>query len=121
MRHLCVEVESSYDGKHSCLAEINLIGEDGKPLPKDAWSVVYVSTEQADEGPAEYLFDENKRQYWHSKWKGVDPDEFPHRVIIDLGEIQTVKGIELQQRNPNMPGCVKDFRIYGRPQFFLFK
>ena len=85
MRHLCVEVESSYDGKHSCLAEINLIGEDGKPLPKDAWSVVYVSTEQADEGPAEYLFDENKRQYWHSKWKGVDPDEFPHRVIIDPG------------------------------------
>lgn len=121
MRHLCVEVESSYDGKNSCLAEINLIGEDGKPLPKDAWSVVYVSTEQADEGPAEYLFDENKRQYWHSKWKGVDPDEFPHRVIIDLGEIQTVKGIELQQRNPNMPGCVKDFRVYGRPQFFLFK
>ena len=45
---------------------------------------------------------------------------FPHRIIIDLGEIQTITGIEIQQRNPNMPGCVKDFSVYGRPQFFLF-
>lgn len=121
MRHICIEVESSYDDKNACLAEINLIGEDGKPLAKDAWNVSYVNTEQADEGPAEYLFDENVRHYWHSQWKKEPTTPFPHRIIIDLGEIQTVKAIELQQRNPNMPGCVKDFRIYGRPQFFLFK
>lgn len=120
MRHLLLEVNSSYDDKNACLAEINLIGENGKPVAKDAWTVVYVNTEQADEGPAEYLFDESARSYWHSQWKKEPTTAFPHRIIIDLGEIQTITGIEIRQRNPNMPGCVKDFSVYGRPQFFLF-
>lgn len=45
----------------------------------------------------------------------------PYRVIIDLGEIQTVTGVILRQRSAGMPGCVKHFTLYGRPQFFLFK
>ena len=97
-----------------------VVCENGKPVAKDAWTVVYVNTEQADEGPAEYLFDESARSYWHSQWKKEPTTAFPHRIIIDLGEIQTITGIEIQQRNPNMPGCVKDFSVYGRPQFFLF-
>lgn len=86
MRHLLLEVNSSYDDKNACLAEINLIGENGKPVAKDAWTVVYVNTEQADEGPAEYLFDESARSYWHSQWKKEPTTAFPHRIIIDLGE-----------------------------------
>lgn len=121
MRHLCLEVLSSYDNENSCIAELTLIGEDGKPLPKDAWTVKYASTEQADEGPAEDFFDDSARTYWHSHWKKKEEVKpFPHRVIIDLGEIQTVRGIQLSQRSSGMPGCVKDFKIYGRPQFFLF-
>ena len=89
-------------------------------MAKDGWKVVYVSTEETGEGEAEQLFDDEPATYWHSQWKdAVRP--FPHRVIIDLGEIQTVSGIGLRQRGGGQPGCVERFSIYGRPQFFLFR
>ena len=46
---------------------------------------------------------------------------FPHTVIIDLGEIQTVTAVQMRQRGATSPGTVKDFTLYGRPQFFLFR
>lgn len=120
MRHICIEVESSYDNKNSCLAEITLYGEGNRVIPKDNWNVIYVNSEQADEGPAENIFDESSKQYWHAQWNPATTP-FPHRIIIDLGEIQAVTAIDLQQRGAGRPGCIRDFRIYGRPQFFLFK
>lgn len=122
LRHLGLEVTSSYDDAFSCLSELELLGADGKPLSKDKWKVVYVNTEeqQGNEGFAEHLFDGNLKTYWHSQWQGKRED-FPHRVIIDLGEITAVKAVRLRQRNPEMAGNVKDVVIYGRPQFFLFK
>lgn len=122
MRHLGLQVMSSYDSTYSCLTEIELIGADGKPLKKDAWKVIYVDTEETvgNEGIAEYLFDGDLKTYWHSQWQGK-AKPFPHHVIIDLGEISTVKAVRLRQRDPKMAGNVKDFVLYGRPQFFLFK
>ena len=38
----------------------------------------------------------------------------------DLGEIMTIKGIRLQHPYYLPGGIVKDFRIHGHPQFFLF-
>lgn len=120
MRHLCFEALSSYDDKFSCISEIELLDEAGKSLPKDTWQIVYANTEQAGEGYAEQMIDDDLSSYWHSQWTGnVTP--FPHRVIVDLGEIQAVKGIRVRQRSASMAGCVKDFCLYGRPQFFLFK
>lgn len=120
LRHLCFESLSSYDDKFSCISEIDLIDADGNTLPKDTWQVIYASTEQEGEGYADEVIDNNPNTYWHSQWQGT-PAPFPHRIIIDLGEIQTAQGIRIQLRNPNMAGCVKDFKLYGRPQFFLFK
>lgn len=120
LRHLCIEVTQSYDGENSCLSEIELIGANDKPLAKDSWKVVYANTEQPYEGEAEQLFDDNANTYWHSMWK-EKRSAYPHIVIIDLGEIQTIKAVRLAQRSSIMPGAVKNFRLYGRPQFFLFK
>ncbi len=120
LRHLCLEVLTGYDGKHSCLSELVLRDKDGKELSKDDWKIAYVSTEEPVEGNAELLADDNVQTYWHSQWKDKTAP-FPHRIIIDLGEIQTVATVEMRQRGASMPGCVKDFRLYGRPQFFLFK
>lgn len=120
MRHLCFEAISSYDNKFSCITEIDLLGQDGKPLTKDSWQVVYTNTEQAGEGYVDQLIDGDLGTYWHSQWQG-EQTKHPHQVIVDLGEIQTVKGFRIRQRNPNMAGCVKEFHLYGRPQFFLFK
>lgn len=120
MRHLCFESVSSYDDRFSCIAEIELIANDNTPLVKDSWQVVYTNTEQTGEGYAEQMIDGDLGTYWHSQWQG-EKTKHPHRVIIDLGEIQSVKGFRVRQRNPDMAGCVKEFRLYGRPQFFLFK
>lgn len=120
LRHLCLEITSGYSEQLSCLSELTLLDEQGQPLPKDAWSVAYVSTEEVQEGPAENLFDDDRRSYWHSQWQQGSV-AYPHRVIIDLGEITTVSGIVLRQRSATMPAAVKGFSIYGRPQFFLFE
>lgn len=120
LRHICIEVTSSYDGENSCLSEMDLLDANGKTIAKDQWKVVYVSSEEPVEGDAEQLFDDTDNTYWHSKWNG-ERKPYPHVVIIDLGEIQTIGGIRLSQRQSVTPGAVKDFRLYGRPQFFLFK
>lgn len=120
LRHLCIEVNSSYDGKNACLSELTLLGADGKEISKDDWQIVHANSEEPREGDAENLVDADFGTYWHSIWK-KDPRPMPYRVIIDLGEIQTVTGVILRQRSAGMPGCVKHFTLYGRPQFFLFK
>lgn len=119
-RYLCIEVLTSYDDINSCISEINLIGSNGRALPKDDWKIVYSTTEQIGEGEADHLIDGNANTYWHSQWQETTLP-FPHRIIIDLDESQTIKGIELKQRHPEMPGCVKDFCIYGRSQAFMFR
>lgn len=120
LRHLCLESLSSYDGKHTCISEIELLGTDGTPLSKDAWQLLYANTEQRGSGHADQLIDGEEGTSWHSQWIGAQP-KFPHRVIVDLGEIQEVKGIRIRLRSARMAGCMKDFRLYGRPQFFLFE
>lgn len=121
MRHLCIQTTVSYDGKNACLAEVELYDADGHVLPKDKWNVIYVSSEEPVEGFAEKLFDEEPSSYWHTLWSKTRKP-FPHNVIIDLGEITTVTGVALWQRgNGDEPGAVKEVRLFGRPQFFLFK
>lgn len=118
-RYLCIEILTSYDNVNSCLSEMNLIGANDRALPKEDWKVVYATTEQVGEGEADHLVDSNPNTYWHSQWQGgVLP--FPHRILIDLDEVRTIKSVELRQRHPEMLGCVKDFRLYGRSQLFLF-
>ena len=63
------------------------------------------------------MIDDDLKSYWHSQWMG-EATPFPHRVIIDLGEIQAVKGIRIRHRSTSMAGCVKNFCLYRRPQFF---
>ncbi len=122
LRHLALETLSSYGDNSSCLSELDLIDGNGKKIPKDTWKVVYASSEEKDgnEGYADNLIDGNLSSYWHTESQSKQPGH-PHVVIIDLGEIMTVKGIRLRHRNITQPGVVKAFRIYGRPQFFVFK
>ena len=120
LRHLCIEVLSSYDGQSSCLSEIELLDGKGNPVNADSWKIVYASTEEPVVCDAELMFDGDAKTMWHSRWNGT-PSPYPHRLIIDLGEIQTISAVRLAGRKEVMPGAVKAFRLYGRPQFFLFK
>ena len=120
LRHLCIDVQSTYDDKHSCICEIELIDESGNIINKDKWNVVFTNTEALGEGVADDMIDGDEKTYWHSAWR-KDVKPLPHQVIIDLGNIRTVKGFRILTRDVNLPGCIKDFRLYGRPQFFLYE
>ena len=120
LRHLCIDVQSTYDGEHSCISEIELIDESGNIINKDKWNVVFTNTEALGEGVADDMIDGDEKTYWHSAWR-KDVKPLPHRVIVDLGNIRTVKGFRILTRDVNLPGCIKDFRLYGRPQFFLYE
>ncbi|TAJ11789.1 beta-galactosidase [Marinilabiliaceae bacterium JC017] len=118
MRHLALETVSAFDDGMPCLSELDVIGEDGKPLTKDTWKVVYASSEEeADKkGYADCLVDGNLGTYWKARSASQ-----PQSVIVDLGEIMTIKGIRIMQPYQKITGKVNEFRIYARPQFFLFK
>jgi len=118
MRHLALETLSVFDEGGACLCELDVIGDDGIPLTKDTWKVVYASSEEETDkkGYADYLVDGNLGTYWKTQNTSQ-----PQCVIIDLGEIMTVKGIRVQQTYSKTTGKVKAFQIYGRPQFFLKK
>ena len=120
LRHLCIDVQTTYDDKHSCICEIELIDESGNIINKDKWNVVFTNTEALGEGVADDMIDGDEKTYWHSAWR-KDVKALPHQVIIDLGNIRTVKGFRILTRDVNLPGCIKDFRLYGRPQFFLYE
>jgi beta-galactosidase len=123
LRHFAIETLNSFgDDNFSCFSEVDLIGENGKIIPKDLWKVVYADSEEkaSNEGYADNLIDGDLGTYWHTEWQSKQP-EHPHVVIVDIGEISTVKGIKLRLRNATQAGAVKDFKIYGRPQFFLFR
>ena len=120
LRHLCIDVQTTYDDKHSCICEIELIDESGNVINKDKWNIVYTNTEALGEGVADDMIDGDEKTYWHSAWR-KDVKPLPHRMIVDLGNIRTVKGFRILTRDVNLPGCIKDFRLYGRPQFFLYE
>ncbi len=118
MRHLALETLSTFDEGAPCLSELEVIGEDGKPLTKDTWKVVYASSEEETDGKgyADHLIDGNFGTYWQAHHASQS-----QRVIIDLGEIMTIKGVRIQHPYNLSSGVVKEFQVYGRPQFFLSK
>ncbi len=116
MRHLALEALSTNDGKSLGVCELDVIDKDGNVLTKDTWKVVYVSSEVEDKGFAEYIIDGNLG----TQWKAGENDQRPC-VIVDLGEITSVKGVRLRHSYNEQSGRLKELRLYGRPQFFLLK
>ena len=107
----------------SSLAELEVIGANGKPLPHDKWAIWYVSSEETaqENAAAENLMDGDPGTFWHSEW-GSRTARHPYTVVIDLGEIhEGIRGLRLTERADRTSGRVNQFRAYARPQFFLSK
>ena len=118
-RYLCLEVTSSQTPgeKVAALAELYLVGEDGKDLSRDKWKVVYADSEEVDaeDATADHVFDLQPGTCWRSShWHGEKP-AYPHAIVIDLGEDATVTGIRLLQRQDSGHGRFKDFRVFLQP------
>lgn len=122
MRHLCIEFTSGWVDAQASLREIELIDGAGKKIDPSRWSIFYVDSENDDrnKGIAENAIDLDESTMWMTN----SPAEvgFPHKIIVDLGEIQSVSEVRLLGRTGSWISAQgKEFNLYGRPQFFLFE
>ena len=113
-RYLCLEALNAEKGVNAAIAELDALDAKGEVMSKNKWNIFWVSSEEtaAEPGDAENMLDGQPSSIWHSEYKNRTAD-FPHRVIIDLGESATVSGIRyLARGGTGTPGRIKDYRVY---------
>jgi beta-galactosidase len=110
-RYLAIEVLSTQaENDVAAIAEIYVIGDEGKRLSREPWTVKYASSEEENGNHlGDKVFDLQESTYWQTE-KGA---ETPHLLVIDLGSEQLVHGIEyLPRAEQGAPGSIKNFKIY---------
>jgi beta-galactosidase len=113
-RYFCLESLSTFDGgPFTSVAELSLLGADGKALSHEGWTVAYVDSEEREreDGTAENAIDGQTANYWHTQWGTAQPPQ-PHQIVLDLGKSQTITGFEYVPRQSKGAGRIKDYRIY---------
>ncbi|MEM7234308.1 MAG: PQQ-binding-like beta-propeller repeat protein, partial [Planctomycetota bacterium] len=115
-RHLKLVALSEINGMGwSSIAEIDVIGADGKTLSRKDWSVSADSYEpkssRYDTRPVSAI-DGDPESWWHSQWiDGIPPH--PHEFRIDFGSEQKITGIRyLPAVIINSNGLILDFELY---------
>ena len=119
-RYLCLEALSSQNGKDlACIAELHVTGENGERLSREPWIVKYADSEDVGEvnRSADKTFDLQESTYW-STANGMP---YPHAIVIDLGSVQTLTGLQyLPRMESPAPGAIKDFKIYAKTEKFKY-
>lgn len=119
-RYLCIEALSAHDGKElACIAEFYVIDQNGKRITREPWTIKYADSEDVTNvnRSADKMYDLQESTYWSSE----SGKEFPHRVVIDLGSVHHIGGIEyLPRMEEGAPGSIKDYKIYIKQTNFDF-
>lgn len=115
-RYFALESRSAHDGKpYAALAELALLGADGKPLSATGWTIASVDSEETEreDGSAGNAIDGQTANFWHTQWGSASPGH-PHLLIIDLGKAESVGGFLYTPRQGagNVGGRIKDYRIF---------
>src|SRR5665213_465120 len=113
-RFFCLESLNAQDGKpFAAVAELDLLGADGKSISHDGWTIAYVDSEEraSEDGSAENAIDGQTANHWHTQWSGASPDH-PHQLILDLGRSQTISGFRYVPRQGEGGGRIKDYRVF---------
>ena len=118
-RYFCLEALTAQDGKdNAAIAEFYLLGADGKPLPRLHWNIVYADSESTGWGgnfTADKVYDLQESTYWSTK----EGDKYPHQIVIDLKEPQTVTGFRyLPRAEEGYPGMIKGYKAYVKGEAF---
>lgn len=121
-RFFCIEALNTHGGDdHAAIAELELLGEDGKPIARQHWKVVYADSEELDDANnvATNVFDLQESTFWHTNYSATKQKP-PHRLVIDLGEAKKITGFSyLPRAEANKPGMIKDFNIYIKTTPFV--
>jgi beta-galactosidase len=113
-RFFCLESLSAQDGKpFAAVAELDLLDAGGKPISHDGWTIAYVDSEErsSEDGSAENAINGQTADFWHTEWSAAQPDH-PHKLVLDLGQSQTISGFRYVPRQDKGAGRIKDYRIY---------
>jgi beta-galactosidase len=114
-RYFCLEALNSHGGDdYASIAELELLGDDGKSISCQHWKVVYANSEEIEDAnnAANNVFDLQESTIWHTGYS-ITKDRYPHHIVIDLGEDKIITGFSyLPRGDANKPGMIKDYRIY---------
>jgi beta-galactosidase len=115
-RYFEIESLNAHDGKaYAAIAELALLGPDGKPLSASGWTIASVDSEEKEkeDGSAGNAIDGQTTSYWHTQWGSASPDH-PHLLVLDLGATQTLVGFRYTPRQgaPSVGGRIKDYRVF---------
>ena len=117
-RYVCIEALNSHmNREYCCIAEWYMLGADGSRLSREPWQVAYCDDEDIESGnkTADKIFDLQESTYWSTN-RGV---QFPHYLIIDLGQDQTFTGFQYLPRvEAGAPESIKQYRIYVKSEAF---
>ena len=119
-RYICIEaLNSHWDREYCCIAEWYMLDEQGQRLSREPWQIAYADDEDVSSGNknADKIFDLQESTYWSTN-KGV---QFPHTVVIDMGQDKTMSGFQyLPRMEEGAPESIKDYRIYVKSESFKF-
>lgn len=110
-RYFCLEALDSQDGRDdAAIAEFYLLDQNGKPLARQRWGVVYADSENTYLGnfTADKVFDLQESTFWTTAGH-----KYPHHLVLDLGEEYLVSGFRyLPRSEAGNPGMVKRYNAY---------
>ncbi len=119
-RYFCLEALSAQKGKKiAAIAELDVLGADGKPVSREKWRIRYADIEETRSGncTGDKVFDLQESTYWMT----VAKDAYPHQLVIDLGGDYTVTGFRyLPRAEKGYPGMIKDYRVYVKGEDFQY-
>ena len=111
-RQLCLEAISSHDGKDlACIAELYILDEEGKRIPREQWTVSFADSEEVTYAnrAADKCFDLQESTFWSTAYGAG----FPHSIVIDMGGRHKIGGLQyLPRMESSVPGALKEFRIH---------
>jgi beta-galactosidase len=116
-RFFCLQSDSSHDDDATAsAAEIELLGPDGKLLPRIGWQIVHADSEelQAEDGAAVNVLNGIPTTIWQTQWRDARPDH-PHLIVIDLGQQSEVSGLRYLPRSAEescVAGRIKKYRAF---------
>lgn len=117
-RQLCLESLDAFDGKQfAAVAELALLGTNGKTLNQSNWTIAFVSSEEAtkEDGSALNAINGQNTDHWHTAYAGKGPyGSHPHRLVLNLGSEMEVAGIRYTPRQgaEGVTGRIKHYRVY---------
>jgi beta-galactosidase len=125
-QYFCLEALNSQnkDDVFTSVAEIEIMGADGKSISKAGWKTRYADSEEISSttnNSADKVFDNQESTFWHTRWSGKKTSH-PHQLVIDLGNVVKVTGFRYLTRTDNSDnGMIKDYKVYIKKGSFKFQ